>query len=442
MVLTLVAYLAVLFTGRYPHAIATYNLGVLRWGWRVNYYGYQALGTDHYPPFTLADVPDYPARLTLDEMPRPRRWQPLVAWFLALPHMLILGALTGAAVWPFADTTNGRATASLGVVTLGILITGIALLITGRYPRGLFDLLVGIARWNLRVASYLTLLTPRYPPFRLDQGPSEPDDGPPPPPEPASAPAPERGGAAGAVIALIAGVLLLAPGAGLAIGGGALLALDHARDPAGYVTSPSVSLQSSSAAITAEGITMQAGDLFTRGLSNIGGVRIAVTGNGATKLFVGIARESDVDAWLTGTAHDELTGHSSGAAQYKRADGDRRAVTAPAAQEFWLATGTGTGSATVTWKATAGSFAVVVANADGATGVVTDVRAATQVPDLTGLGVGLLIAGILLALLAVALIVVGGTGLGRRHSVATPPQGPQPGPPALSAPPIPTLSSR
>src|SRR3954451_7788817 len=77
-VLTLVAYLAVLFAGRYPQSIAHYNLGVLRWTWRVNYYSYQALGTDRYPPFTMDDVPDYPARLELDEMPRPRRWLPLV----------------------------------------------------------------------------------------------------------------------------------------------------------------------------------------------------------------------------------------------------------------------------------------------------------------------------------------------------------------------------
>ena len=66
VVLTLVAYLAVLFTGRYPAPIRAYNLAVLRWSWRVNYYGYQALGTDRYPPFTLADVPDYPARLHLE----------------------------------------------------------------------------------------------------------------------------------------------------------------------------------------------------------------------------------------------------------------------------------------------------------------------------------------------------------------------------------------
>jgi hypothetical protein len=52
VVLTLVAYLAVLFTGRYPASIRAYNTGVLRWIWRVGYYGYQALGTDRYPPFS------------------------------------------------------------------------------------------------------------------------------------------------------------------------------------------------------------------------------------------------------------------------------------------------------------------------------------------------------------------------------------------------------
>jgi len=135
LVLTVVAYLAVLFTGRYPAAIRAYNTGVLRWSWRVGYYGYQALGTDRYPPFTLSDVPDYPARLRLDvDAPPPRRWLPLVAWLLALPHLIILGALTGAS-WSY-QSGDTRTAVPLSVVGAAVLVAGLALLFTGRYPGG------------------------------------------------------------------------------------------------------------------------------------------------------------------------------------------------------------------------------------------------------------------------------------------------------------------
>jgi hypothetical protein len=181
VVLTLVAYIAILFTGRYPQGIFDFNLGVLRWSWRVGYYGYQVLGTDRYPPFTLQDAPDYPAGLRIDGPPHPRRWLPLVAWLFVIPHLVVISALTTAATWQI-ETSNGVSSASsLSVVGAAVLIIGVALLFTGRHLAGLYDLLMGVSRWTYRTIAYLALLTDEYPPFRLDQGPYNPEPTPTPP---------------------------------------------------------------------------------------------------------------------------------------------------------------------------------------------------------------------------------------------------------------------
>jgi len=182
-VMTLVAYVAIIFTGRYPRAIFDFNLGVMRWGWRVGHYGYQALGTDRYPPFTLAGVADYPSGLHIDYRPERRRWLPFVAWLLVVPHALILSALNASGAYQIYRNGAGQVWAvwTFGLLGALTLVVAAALLFTGRYPRGLYDLLVGIARWTLRVAAFLALLTDVYPPFRLDQGEEVPDGGPPDP---------------------------------------------------------------------------------------------------------------------------------------------------------------------------------------------------------------------------------------------------------------------
>ncbi|BEL05986.1 hypothetical protein Q0Z83_041770 [Actinoplanes sichuanensis] len=428
VVLTLVAYLAVLFTGRYPEPIRAYNLGVLRWTWRVGYYGYQALGTDAYPPFTLADHPDHPARLHLDPHEPPPRWLPLVAWLFAVPHLIVLGAL-----YRTTDTP-----APFGLTAALLLIAGLALLFTGRYPGGLHDLLVGVARWNLRVAAYLVLLVPRYPPLRLDQGGPEPDPAPAGPVAAQPSRPDPHPPVAGPVTALVAGVLLLLPAVGLGTGGVILLTVDAARDSAGYVTSPVQRLQTSTAAITAEHVTLTGTGAWTRQTADLGELRLEVTAPADRPVFVGIAPQSAVDTWLAGTAHDELTGFASGAARYDRSGGPVRPVSAPAAQPFWIAQSTGSGSTTLQWTAADGEYAVVVANVTGAAGVSADVRGAARIPDLTGPGSGLLAAGVLIGLLAVGLIVIGGTGLGRRHSAPVP--GPQNGPTPRLNPPVTTGS--
>src|SRR5918995_5623054 len=93
---TVVAGIAVLVTGRYPRRIFDFNVGVLRWSWRVSFYSYSALGTDRYPPFTLRDDPLYPARIDVVYPERLSRGLVLVKWWLlALPHYLIVGILLG-----------------------------------------------------------------------------------------------------------------------------------------------------------------------------------------------------------------------------------------------------------------------------------------------------------------------------------------------------------
>jgi Domain of unknown function (DUF4389) len=95
LVLSVVTFFAILFTGRYPRAIFDFNVGVLRWTWRVSFYSYSALGTDVYPPFTLADDPGYPARLSVEYPQSLSRGLVLVKWWLlALPHYLIIGLFT------------------------------------------------------------------------------------------------------------------------------------------------------------------------------------------------------------------------------------------------------------------------------------------------------------------------------------------------------------
>jgi hypothetical protein len=174
--LSVVAFFAILFTRRYPRAIFDFNVGVLRWSWRVGYYSYSALGTDRYPPFTLADVPDYPARLDVEYPQALSRGLVLVKWWLlALPQYLIVGVFAGGA-WAGFNAANDDWgwTSGGGLIGLLVVIAGVVLLFAGRYPRSIFDFVMGMNRWVYRVAAYATLMTDKYPPFRLDMGGPEP----------------------------------------------------------------------------------------------------------------------------------------------------------------------------------------------------------------------------------------------------------------------------
>jgi len=197
-VLTIVAFFAILFTGRYPRSLFDFNVGVVRWSWRVTFYATSVLGTDRYPPFTLEAV-DYPATLEIDYPEHLSRGLVLVkSWLLAIPHLVIVGAIV--ATGGFRGREVGAGVSLLGILTI---VAAVALLFTDRYPRGLFDFLLGLHRWIYRVVAYVALMTDRYPPFRLDQGPDEPAGAPAPvaaapsatptpvpPPAPTAPPAP------------------------------------------------------------------------------------------------------------------------------------------------------------------------------------------------------------------------------------------------------------
>jgi hypothetical protein len=161
-VLTIVAFVIIAITGRYPRGIFDFNVGVMRWTWRVQLYAF-SLTTDRYPPFSLQPDPDFPATLDVDYPERLSRGLVWVKWWLlAIPHYLVIALFQGG-----AHVTGG-------LIAILALIAGVSLAVGRGYPRSIFDFVLGMHRWTWRVWAYAALLRDEYPPFRLDNGGDEP----------------------------------------------------------------------------------------------------------------------------------------------------------------------------------------------------------------------------------------------------------------------------
>ena len=158
LVSTIIAFFGILFTRRYPQGLFTFNVGVLRWHWRVAFYCLSVLGTDRYPPFSLEPA-DYLATLEIEYPERLSKGLVLVKWWLlAIPHYLIISVLQGGGAPRFG-----------GLNAVLVVIAVVGLLFTGRYNPDIYRLALGINQWSMRVTAYAALMTDQYPPFRIGE---------------------------------------------------------------------------------------------------------------------------------------------------------------------------------------------------------------------------------------------------------------------------------
>jgi hypothetical protein len=410
-VLTVIAFFAILFTGRYPRAIFDFNLGVMRWTWRVAFYSYAALGTDRYPPFTLDDVADYPARLHVAYPERLSRGLVLVKWWLlAIPQYVIVGFFLGGGGFAASRAGDydrvwgvGFQTGLIGVV---VFFAAVALLFTARYPRGMFDFALGLDRWVARVAAYVLLMRDEYPPFRLDQGGSDvagPDVPAPSDLHPLAAEAPtvsattpSKGGTGGKVALIVLGVIAGILAFGFLASGCALVAVDRTqRDDDGFLMSPTRELTTSTYAIVSESADLDTGGAEWALDTFLGTVRIRSVSD--RPVFVGIGPAAAVDRYLRGVDRDEINDLDSGGdPEYVGRPGGAPSAP-PGGQTFWTASVAGSGEQTVEWEPKDGTWRVVLMNTDASRGVTSDVSIGAELDSVLWIGLGLLGLGVLFA---------------------------------------------
>ena len=420
IVLSAVAMVAIVVTGRYPRAIFEFNVGVLRWTWRVQYYAIGAFGTDRYPPFTLADDPSYPAHLEVEYPQRLSRGLALVKWWLlAIPHYIIVGVFTGSGLWTAWQLgSHDSGWGGSGLIGLLAVIAAVVLLVTGRYPEQIYDFVLGMNRWVLRVAGYAGLMTDKYPPFRLDMGGHDPGTLTLPPSAlqdmseaadlaPANlppAPRPAAGGwTGGRIVSVVIGAVLVLCSVGLFGGSGVALWAQTNRH-GGYADLATATATVPGYAIASEQIGLH---LATGAVSDlIGTARIRVTPVGGTApAFIGIAPAGAAARYLAGVDYATVRGAAGDHGTYTEHAGSAPAVP-PRQAGIWAAQAAGPGTQTLTWAVRSGDWMVVAMNADGSRPVSLQVNVAATLPALPWIAVGLLTGGIIFLIGGILLIVI------------------------------------
>jgi hypothetical protein len=451
------AFVAILVTGVYPRPIFEFNVGVLRWTWRVQYYAVGAFGTDRYPPFTLADDPSYPAHLEVEYPERLSRGLVLIKWWLlAIPHYIIVALFTGGglwAAWRSGDNTNGNWP---GLIAILAVIAAVVVLVTGRYPQQIFDFVMGLNRWVLRVAAYAALMTDTYPPFRLDMGgpdlarvamqPMAPGQSPhtgesegrpgasadPAAADPGSSatvdaalgdssgkealtggPAVTPEGKAGTgwtaarIVAAVAGSVLAVCSLGLLGAGGTALWANTAARHGGYVSLGSATYATSGYAIASDTVELHAASSgWDVGKALFGTVRIQATSTAGTPAFIGIARAAAASRYLSGVAHATVSGGAPGSAGWYTEHAGTAPAVPPGRAGLWDAHASGRGTQTLAWPVRSGTWTVVAMNASGSAPVSVHVSVAATLPSLPWITAGLLAGGVIALAGSVPLLVM------------------------------------
>ncbi|MRJ76175.1 DUF4389 domain-containing protein [Aeromicrobium sp. SMF47] len=421
-VFTVLAFFAILVTGRYPRALFDFNVGVLRWSWRVSFYGYGALGTDRYPPFSLRDDPSYPARLVLPRPERLSRGLVLVKWWLlAIPHYLVVGLFVG--VGTYSTDSDLPWTPQVGLIGVLVLVAAVVLLFRRHYPAGIFDFVMGLHRWVYRLAAYVLLMTDRYPPFALDQGGTEPE------PEPehvdaASAAVTAEGEHDGGrtkdwtlpkVLSAVAGSVALATSLALFAGGAALAVLDVSlEDDDEFLMSDTKVLTSSAAAITSENLDLGDGPESVLPDNILGETKLEVRSLTGRDLFVGVGPTEEVRRYLADVPHDIFVDLHDGKPVFRHQPGTVLPAP-PQSEDFWDATASGSGRLDLTWKPSGGDWTSVVMNADTRPAVAVDASIGAKFPIIAVIGVSLFAAAAVCFLIGVILIAIPLVLLSRRR---------------------------